>query len=106
MTEKIVFYQILSCIPWRFNPRTRPSRIRWDSDRIPSDSDEDRKDPIGIYRIPSNESTNGTQVSESPQDPTVGKTNETEYRNLSDPTKRTLLDMTSGIPYYPKILLR
>ena len=63
---------------------------RLGSDRILSESDENRKDPIGIYRIPGNESTNGTLVSESLQDPTVGKTKETDYRNLSDPTKQTL----------------
>ena len=70
-------------LPRRFNLRTGPSRIR-------SDSDENRKDPIGIYRTPGNESTNGILVSESLQDPTVGKTKETNYRNLSDPTKQTL----------------
>ena len=53
---------------------------RLGSDRILSESD----------RIPNNESTKETLASESLQDPTVGKTKETDYRNLSDPTKQTL----------------
>ena len=87
-----------------------PGDLIWEpdrlgSDRILSDSDENRKDPIEIYRISGNESTNRTLVSKSLQDPTIGKTKEIDYRHLSDPTKQTLWDLTSEILYYPKILL-